>query len=234
MNQVINFYKSSIGKKWIVALTGLVLIAYVLGHLAGNLQIFLPPFWINRYAQSLHSLGPILWIIRFFLLGCFALHIITTILLAAQNRAARPEKYKIPVRIQASSASRAMIASGIIVLVFVIYHLLHLTARATDPRFHVQSAEHPMGLLHDEYDVHTMVILAFQNKAVAGFYLLGVFLLCLHLSHGFSSVLQTLGLNSPKLASNLVSGGRFLAWAIFAGYASIPLAVWLHILKIHP
>lgn len=233
MNPIISFYKSSIGKKWIVALTGLVLIAYVLGHLAGNLQIFLPPLWINRYAHFLHSLGPILWIIRFFLLGCFVLHIVTTILLAAQNRAARPEKYNMPVRIQASAASRAMVASGTIVLVFVIYHLLHLTARVTDPRFEVRSAQHPMGILQDEYDVHTMVILAFQNKAVAGFYLLGVFLLCLHLSHGFSSVLQTLGLNSPKLTSALIHGGRFLAWAIFAGYASIPLAVWLQILKIH-
>lgn len=234
MSPILNFYKSSIGKKWIVALTGLVLIAYVLGHLAGNLQIYLPPLWINRYATFLHSLGPILWIIRFFLIGCFVLHIVTTIFLAAQNRAARPQKYETPVRIQATTASRTMILTGLIVLSFVIYHLLHFTVRNTDARFHVRSTEHPQGMLADEYDVHTMVILGFQDKLSASFYLLGVFLLCLHLSHGFSSVLQTLGLNSPKLTAGLMTGGKLLAWVIFAGYASIPLSVWLKFLTITP
>ena len=121
-----------------------------------------------------------------------------------------------------------MVVSGLIVLSFVVYHLLHFTARTTDPRFQAK----PAGLLADEYDVHTMVILGFQDKLAASFYLLGIFLLCMHLSHGFSSVLQTLGLNSPKLTTNLATAGRLLAWAIFAGYASIPLAVWLNILKI--
>lgn len=234
MSPILNFYKSSIGKKWIVALTGLVLIAYVLGHLAGNLQIYLPPLWINRYAEGLHSMGPLLWVVRAFLLLVFVTHIVTTILLAKQNRVARPQKYDQPVRIQASTASRTMVISGLIVLSFVVFHLLHFTARTTDPRFAPHSAEHPQGLLKGEYDVHTMVILGFQDKLAASFYLLGLFLLCMHLSHGFSSVLQTLGLNSPKLTAGLITGGRLLAWAIFAGYASIPLSVWLNILKIQP
>ena len=88
---MILFLKSSIGRKWVVALTGLVLIAYVLGHLIGNLQIFLDPSRINHYAKFLHSLGPALWAIRAFLLACFAAHIATTITLAVENRAARPE-----------------------------------------------------------------------------------------------------------------------------------------------
>ena len=227
---MILFLKSSIGRKWVVALTGLVLIAYVLGHLIGNLQIFLDPSRINRYAKFLHSLGPALWAIRAFLLACFVAHIATTITLAVENRAARPEKYATAVRVQATAASRTMVLSGLIVLSFVIYHLLHFTARKTDARFKPVAEG---GLLRGEYDVHTMVILAFQHPLVAGFYLLGVFLLCLHLSHGFSSVLQTLGLNSSKTFALIETGGRCLAWAIFAGYASIPAAVWLGFLKIH-
>lgn len=227
---MIPFYQSSIGKKCIVALTGLVLIAYVLGHLAGNLQIFLNPARINNYAAFLHSLGPMLWAVRVFLLGCFALHILTTISLAVQNRAARPEKYATNARVQATVAARSMLLSGLIVLSFVIYHLLHLTARTTDARFKPIAEG---GLLRGEHDVHTMVILAFQHHVVTGFYLLGVFLLCLHLSHGFSSILQTLGLNTSKTSKPVEMGGRVLAWAIFSGYASIPVCVWLGILKLH-
>src|SRR5271154_5192712 len=95
MNTVVRCCQSSIGKKWIVALTGLVLIAYVLGHLAGNLQIFLPNKGrINAYGAFLHSLGPMLWAIRAFLLACFIVHIVTTIQLAIENRRARPERYE--------------------------------------------------------------------------------------------------------------------------------------------
>jgi succinate dehydrogenase / fumarate reductase cytochrome b subunit len=144
---------------------------------------------------------------------------VTTIKLVVENRAARPERYAVTNRRQATLAARTMAISGLIVLCFVIYHLLHFTTRDIDPSYKT---------LHDSlsrHDTYGMMIRGFQNPLASGFYLLGVFLLCLHLSHGFSSFMQTLGLNSRKVGPLITNGGRVLAWLIFAGYASIPLAV---------
>ena len=231
MNVFLRFYQSSIGKKWIVALTGLVLIGYVVGHLVGNLQIFGPPEKINGYATFLHSLGGLLWVVRIGLLVCFILHIVTTIQLVIENRAARPQPYVRKATVQARFAARTMALSGLVVLSFIVYHLLHFTVRNTDARF--KTVEHG-GLLRGEFDVHTMIILSFQHPFVSGVYLLSVFLLCLHLSHGFSSLLQTLGLNSKGLMAGITRWGTVLAWLIFAGYAAIPVAVLAGFLKIRP
>jgi succinate dehydrogenase / fumarate reductase cytochrome b subunit len=228
VNVFFAFYKSSIGKKWVVALTGLVLVGYVFGHLAGNLQVFLPPEQINNYAEFLHSHGGLLWVVRAFLIACFVLHIFTTIKLVIENRAARPEKYKMKRTVQATIAARTMTLSGLIVLSFVIFHLLHFTARTTDSRFKPK----PEGLLNGEYDVHSMMILGFQNPWVSGFYLLSVFLVCLHLSHGLSSLLQTFGINSKGLADSIKFWGQVIAWLVFVGYASIPVAVLAGYLKL--
>jgi succinate dehydrogenase / fumarate reductase cytochrome b subunit len=225
MSFIINFYKSSIGKKWIVALTGLVLIGYVFGHLAGNLQIFLAPKYINQYATFLHSLGPVLYVIRAFLLACFAAHILTTILLAKQNRAARPQKYAVDASRQASLATRTMVLGGLTVLCFVIYHLLQFTMRMTPD---IKALEPH---LNGEYDCYNMVIISFRNPLISGFYVLGLFALCLHLSHGFQSFVQTLGLTSRKWVCVLEIGSRALAWVIFVGYISIPVSSLLHILN---
>jgi succinate dehydrogenase / fumarate reductase cytochrome b subunit len=225
VNSLISFFTSSIGRKWIVALTGLVLIAYVLGHLAGNLQIFIGQDQINKYAKGLHDLGALLWVARIGLIIAFVLHIVTTIKLVMENRAARPERYAVTNRRQATFAARTMAISGLIVLCFVIYHLLHFTTRDIDPSYKT---------LHDSlgrHDTYGMMIRGFQNPLASAFYLLGVFLLCLHLSHGFSSFMQTLGLNSHKVGPLISNGGRVLAWLIFAGYASIPLAVLIGYLR---
>ena len=230
MNFITSFFKSSIGKKWIVALTGIVLVGYVVAHLVGNLQVFAGPEKINQYAEMLHSLGGLLWVARIFLLVCFVLHIVTTILLVKQNREAREVRYEKVARVQATWASRTMAISGLIVLSFVIYHLLHLTVRSTDQRFKPIAQG---GALASEYDVHSMLILSFQHPLVTGFYLLSVFLVCLHMSHGMSSMVQTLGLNSKKTMPLISHGGRILAWLIFVGYASIPLAVYFGVLKLH-
>ena len=216
--------QSSIGKKWIVALTGLVLVAYVFGHLAGNLQIFLPnKSRINMYGAFLHSLGPLLWVIRAFLLGCFAVHIITTIQLACENRLARPDRYEGARYRKATWAGRSMVISGLIVLCFVIFHILHFTAHVVRPDFDNMREMLPNGV--ERHDVFRMVVIGFQNKAASCFYIVGMILLCMHLSHGFGSLVQTLGLNSSKLAPWLVNGGRLLAVIICLGYIAIPIAV---------
>jgi succinate dehydrogenase / fumarate reductase cytochrome b subunit len=119
----------------IAAATGLILILFVIGHLLGNLQIFFGPQWINGYAEKLRQLGMLVWVIRGGLLLAVLLHIYYTIRLAVENRRARPDRYRRKEAVKATFASRSMVMSGLILLAFIIYHILHFTIRATDPRF---------------------------------------------------------------------------------------------------
>ncbi len=228
MNLLFKFWNSSIGKKWLVALTGIALLGFVIGHLAGNLQMFGGADKINAYAEFLHNNQKLLWVMRLGLIVCFIGHIFTTICLVRQNRAARPERYSISRNVQAKAATRSMIYSGLTVLSFVIFHLLHYTFRVTDPRFKLIAEG---GKLTSVNDVFQMVVLGFQSPVISGFYLLSVALLSLHLSHGISSVFITFGLESKK---SIVQVGRYsmlIAVLIFLGYASIPAAVLLGVLK---
>ncbi len=223
------FHRSSVGRKMIVAVTGIVLILFVIGHLLGNLQIFLGPAWINGYAQHLRDLGPLLWIIRAFLLVVVLVHIYYTIQLVLENRRARPERYRRKDIVKATFASRSMAVSGLIVLAFIIFHLLHYSFRVTDPRFATLPKD-PSG----HYDVYSMMVLGFSSPLVSGFYILSLFLLALHLSHGSSSFFQSLGLNNHRIEPRLALGGRIFAWLLFFGYSSIPTAVLLGWVKLNP
>ncbi|MEY2480982.1 MAG: succinate dehydrogenase / fumarate reductase, cytochrome b subunit [Verrucomicrobiota bacterium] len=220
------FCHSSVGKKFIVALTGIVLILFVIGHLLGNLQIFLGPAWINGYSEHLRELGPLLWVVRGFLFITVIVHIVFTILLAIENRRARPDRYIDRSYAKATFASRHMVMSGLIVLAFIIYHIAHFTVRVTDPRFLLLQND-PL----NHYDVYSMMVYGFQNRLVSGFYIFAMFLLFLHLSHGSSSFFQSLGFNNQKLAPRLALAGRIFAWLIFAGYTSIPLSILFDLIK---
>ena len=224
-NPLIAFYQSSIGKKYVVAVTALLLILYVLGHLLGNLQIYMGPDRINAYAKFLHDLGPILWVVRVILIAAFVTHIAATIQLAHENRLAKPRKYAVAGYQRSTMASRTMIVSGLIVLCFVVYHLLQFTLQVTDPEFRE---------VHDSlgrHDVYRMLILGFRHPLVSLFYVVGLFLLTTHLTHGFASVVQTLGINNRKIANFVSIGGQTLAWVVFAGYVSIPVTILLGILQ---
>ena len=210
----------------IVAITGVILIVFVIGHLIGNLQIFLGLEWINAYSQHLRDLGPLLWLIRIFLLASVILHIYFTILLAIENRRARPERYIDRNYVKASWASRHMVVSGLVVLTFIIFHLLHFTARKFNPQFPLLKLD-PL----NRYDVYSMMVYGFQNVYVSTFYVVGLFLLTLHLTHGSSSFFQSLGLNNERLTPKLAIGGRVFAWLLFIGYTSIPVAVLLGFIK---
>jgi len=210
----------------IVAGTGVILILFVIGHLLGNLQIFLGPEWINAYSQHLRDLGPLLWLIRVFLLTTVILHIYFTILLAIENRRARPEPYIDRQYVRASWASRHMVASGLVVLAFIIFHLLHFTARKFNPQFSLLKLDSL-----NRSDVYSMMVYGFQNVYVSSFYIVGLFLLTLHLTHGSSSFFQSLGLNNQRLTPRLAIGGRVFAWLLFIGYTSIPVAVLLGFIK---
>ena len=223
---VAQFCHSSVGRKIIVAATGVILILFVIGHLLGNLQIYLGPEWINAYSQHLRDLGPILWMIRIFLLASVILHIYFTILLAIENRRARPEAYRDRNYVKASWASRHMVVSGLVVLAFIIFHLLHFTARKFNPQFPLLKLDSL-----NRYDVYSMMVYGFQNVYASAFYIVGLFLLTLHLTHGSSSLFQSLGLNNQRLTPKLATAGRIFAWLLFVGYVSIPIAVLLGFIK---
>ncbi|HEV3410206.1 MAG TPA: succinate dehydrogenase cytochrome b subunit [Chthoniobacterales bacterium] len=219
MNRLSAFYRSSVGKKFIVALTGLVLIGFIIGHLLGNLQIFLGPDVVNGYAQKLRDLGLILWLVRAFLLVNVIAHIYFTISLTIDNRRARPDAYAEKNYTKATFASRYMWLSGLVVLAFVLYHLAHFTFLWVNPEY--AGLHDP----HGRHDVFSMMVYGFRNPVVSAFYILSMFLLMLHLTHGASSFFQSLGWNEKTLNPRLATGGRVFAWLIFLGYTSIPVAV---------
>lgn len=222
-----SFYRSSVGKKAVVAATGIAMLLFLAGHLAGNLLIFSGkgPEAINQYAQWLHSLGSLLWVARIGLLVCLVAHVVATVQLVKLNRKARPEPYGFTATRQATIASRSMIWSGLIILSFIVYHLLHFTFGVAngyyDPsntRYHLPDGGH---------NVYNMVVDGFRWAPAALFYLLSMGLLCMHLSHGFASVFQTLGLTTPKLRPVINLVGKAYALFIFVGNAAIVLSILL-------
>ena len=167
----------------IVALTGVILILFVIGHLLATSRSFSDPI---GYSQHFRNLGPLLWLIRIFLLITVVVHIYVTIRLAIDNRRARPNSYIDKENVKATFASRHMVMSGLIVFMFIIYHLAHSTFHKTDLRFALLKLD-PL----NHYDVYSMMVYGFQNYLVSAFYVLGLFLLALHLSHGSSRTMST-------------------------------------------
>jgi len=204
-----------------VALTGLILLGFVIGHLIGNLQVFSGPEKINVYAEFLKNLGGVLWVIRGFLLFCFVLHIVTTIQLVLENRKARPEQYAFKNNVQSKLSTRMMALSGLTILCFVIFHILHYTTHNVNPEFGVWLDA------KGRHDVYRMMIVGFGNPLASGFYIVAILLLSMHLSHGVSSVFQTLGLRTQKTAAAINALARTLALVIAIGYISIPVAVMM-------
>ncbi len=221
---------SSVGKKLLVALTGLALLLFLAGHLAGNLLIYRGPEELNAYAHELHTAlhGSLVWIARGGLLAAFVVHVALTIALAKENRAARPQAYKKPSTVQASIASRTMIMSGLIILAFVVYHILHFTIHVADPSYDALTYD-----LHGHTvpDVYSKVVMGFSSVPVSAFYIVAMTLLCTHLSHGFASVFQTLGLRSARTGEVLKLLGGAYALIIFVGNVSIPLSVLAGLIK---
>ncbi len=228
MHLTAGYFKSSIGKKIVVAVTGILLLGFVIVHMAGNLQIYAGAEKINAYAKFLKDLGPLLWIARFGLLLSFVIHIYFTVQLKLENRAARPESYSYMQTKQASSASLYMIVSGLIILGFVIYHLLHFTFGITNPEY--MALEYTLNG-EKVHDVYAMVVRGFQVPAISAVYIVSMALLCWHLSHGIASIFQTLGISSPKVNPSIQKLAYAISGIIFVGNVSIPLSILLGIVK---
>ena len=220
MSWLSQFWRSSIGGKVIMAITGLMLFGFVVAHLAGNLLLFSGPDAINAYAKWLHDKGALLWVARGGLLAVFVLHIVTGIRLARGNRAARPVPYARPDTVQASFASRSMVLSGITVLVFVVYHLLHFTFGVTNPEHHGLNAAGAQG-----HDVYSMVTASFRVPAIVVVYVAFQVVLFLHLSHGVQSLAQTLGINHSRYTPMIKTLSLLLALVVAGGNALLALSV---------
>lgn len=221
MNTAKRFFQSSLGKKYIMALTGFALFAFVIAHMAGNLQIFLGPKAINDYAYFLKSNPGLLWSARAGLLAVTALHIISAIQLVRANRRARPAGYNEYKVVAASLGARTIVISGLIILAFVIYHLLHFTFGVTNPEY--MTLVDPADPLR--HDVYRMMIRGFSNVWVSAFYIIAMGLLCLHLSHGVTSMFQSLGLRRKAITRSINLFARAAALIIFLGNVAIVVAV---------
>jgi len=230
MNIIANVIKSSLGKKYIMAVTGCCLFLFVLGHLAGNLQIFLGREAINRYGYFLQSNPELIWPVRLTMLLMVALHLWSATKLSLENKAARPVGYEVYQPIGSTYASRTMLVGGSIVFVFIVYHLLHYTAEVqflnlTHQNFAVFMEKLPGQVPAERHDIYRMMIVGFSNPLVSGFYVLGLALLCLHLSHGASSMFQSLGWKNEAYRPCLDRAAQVVAVLIFLGYSSIPVAI---------
>jgi len=220
--------KSSVGRKIIMGVTGLILILFITGHVLGNMSLFAGPDGINAYAVHLRSLGPVLWLIRLVMLVVFVVHIWIGIALTLENKAARPLGYNQKENLRTGFASETMIYSGLVLLAFVVYHVLNFTMHAVL----VPAGTAELVDAAGRFDVYTMVVSTFKQIPLnVALYIVGMIFLLLHVSHGFGSFFQSLGLNREATIPKFNAVGKLYALLVFLGYISIPL-IALAILKV--
>jgi succinate dehydrogenase / fumarate reductase cytochrome b subunit len=211
----VRFYDSTIGKKAVMAVTGLILFGYLILHMLGNLQIYAGREALDRYAAMLHGNPELLWGARTILLISVVLHIWAALELTAVKRAARPIGYAKGGNVQASLASRTMMLSGPIIAAFVVYHLLHLTT----------------GTLHPQYiEIHPYenLVSGFQLQPLAAVaYIVAMIFVGFHLSHGIWSMFQSVGFNHPRYTPMIRKFAAVFSWILIAGFISVPIAVLL-------
>lgn len=227
-NPLLALWDTMVGKKVVMAVTGIVLVLFVVAHMLGNLKIFIGPETIDAYAVFLRTMGEplvpyagMLWIVRLVLLGCVALHITSAVQLSRMNWAARPEAYESRHYLATTYAARTMRWSGVILVGFLIYHLLHLTAGA-------------VGFQPGEFrhlSVYGNVVAAFSVWYVTVFYVVAMACLCLHLAHGIWSLFQTLGWTDAHRTPGLQKLSGAIALLVFVGFVCVPVSVlagWIH------
>jgi succinate dehydrogenase / fumarate reductase cytochrome b subunit len=219
MAAALTLYRSSIGKKTIMALTGLIGIGFVVMHMVGNLKVFLGAQAFNDYAHFLREFGEpvlpystVLWIIRLVLLGAVALHILAAYQLTRQDWAGRPVRYARQKPVQATFASRTMRWGGIILALFIVYHIAHMTLGLVHPNF-------------EEGNAYQNYVVAFQSWPVTLAYVVAMLALGLHIYHGFWSLFQTLGLNNRTYNQLLRGLALLIALVLVGGFLAPALAV---------
>ena len=217
-----SFWATAIGKKVVMAVTGAIMVAFVLAHMLGNLKIFAGPGEINAYSRALRTLGQpelgygdALWIVRVVLLTAVTLHIVAAVQLTRQSWNARPVAYQYRKNVETTWAAKTMRWGGLLLAAFIVFHILHFTLGA-------------VGFAPGQYrDLHVYqnVVAGFSVWPVAVFYIIGMAALCLHLDHGIWSFLQTFGWSTTRNDARLRAISRIIAIVIFAGFVSVPLSV---------
>ncbi len=225
MSWIFDFYRSPMGKKAVMAVTGVLLFGFVLGHMVGNLKLYKGQEALDHYAEALRELGApffgpseLLWATRIGLLVILALHLHAAVTLTLHNRRARPQRYAKETHQASTFASRTMIWGGVVILLFVVYHLLHLT----------------VGNVHSDFrpgEVYHNVVTGFQNPFVSGAYILANLFLGLHLYHGLWSLFQTLGWSGPRWNAFRHRFAVAFAVVICAANISFPVAVLVGFVK---
>jgi succinate dehydrogenase / fumarate reductase cytochrome b subunit len=208
----VRFYRASIGKKAVMAVTGCILFGYVLAHLLGNLQVYVGRAQINRYSELLHSQPALLWVARIVLLTVVGLHIVTAIQLWLLKRKARPVDYVRYSHVPPGYASRTMLWTGPLIAAYIVYHVLHLTLG-------------DVGLPFRELDAYNNIVGGFLALPVSIAYIAAIIVLSLHLYHGLWSMFQSLGVSHPRHTPLLKRAAAGFAVLIAAGFISIPVAV---------
>ncbi|MDX2181717.1 MAG: succinate dehydrogenase cytochrome b subunit [Bryobacteraceae bacterium] len=214
----LSFYSTANGKKTVMAVTGALLWLFVVAHLAGNLQVYLGPGFLDEYGRKLRELPALLWAARAGLLILAGLHIAAALQLWALKRKARPVPYAKKVATTSTWASRIMYWSGPVLLAFIVYHLLDLTLGVVNPGY-------------EEGAVHANLVRSFSRPATAVFYLAAMAMLWAHLSHGIWSLFQTLGFSHPKYSGPLRTAAAAIAVLLAGGNMSIVLSVLLGIIR---
>ena len=219
MNKLKQFYGTAIGKKFVVAVTGIIMAGFLVMHMIGNFKAFAGADKLDHYAAYLREIGQdlfghetVLWIFRFVLLVAVIAHIVSIILLTKQNRKARPVKYHVKKSFASTFAARMMIVSGILLLVFILVHLAQFTLGWFKPT----------PFVHGE--VYNNISQAFAVGWIACFYIFMMLVVCMHLYHGIWSFFQTLGLDNPDRNKPLRGLAIFVSVVLFLGFSAVPFA----------
>lgn len=218
------FLSSSVGRKVLMAISGFFMLFFVTAHLMGNSTIFFGPSALNSYAEHLHSLGPLVWILRIFMFLMLVVHLYFGITLTLENNAANPSKYAKSSKLRATFASQTMIWSGLLILAFLVYHLLQFTFRVTPDIVPAAVADRPG-------DVYGMVLGSFHIFTIALVYVAAMVTLFFHLSHGIQSLFQTVGCSNDNTLPKVTMVGKLISVLFLVGYSAIPVFILAGILK---
>jgi len=220
------FLKSSVGKKILMAVTGVIMVLFVVVHVLGNFTIFFR--WINNYAEHLHALPALIWAFRLFMLAVLSLHIYLGINLTLENLGTRPQAYAVKTSQRTTFAAKYMIWTGGVVAAFIIYHLLHFTVQVIYPELGARATLDAAG----RPDVFRMVVLNFQSFFVSAIYVTAMVALLLHLIHGIQSAVQTFGLNDDQSLPIMRKSSSVAAVILFLGYVSVPILILVRIVTL--
>lgn len=227
VSRTLTIADTTIGKKMVMAVTGVILFGFIIGHMIGNLQVFIGPKVMNEYGKFIHDNKTLLWGTRGVLLVALGAHVVTAMQLALRNRAARPVAYKKKANVVTSYAARTMLWSGPILALYIAYHIAHLTLGVTAGLGY----EHLPLDVNGLPDVYHNLVHSFQVPWCVGIYVVAQLALGMHLYHGSWSLMQSLGLSHKRYNDTVRSAASALALAVTAGFLAVPIGIFSGFVK---